>query len=253
MKIEPKHFRNLEGAARIDTPELDKLHEDLATATDPAHLSIAAAIGQFGCGKTYAVATALRGVTIRWEYVSVLQATNHRGLVALIGAELDSGPWDGTYREMRKDLIRLLAEPTLIVLDEAHKLQPAAVTELRSLYDDERTQLAIILVGGPALEEKLALHEELDDRVACRTWFTPLNDREAAAAMRIFHPIYEEASADLLGTVNQQLLGRYRRWSSFTLDLLKREQPLTLEVATDILASQRGERVQVLREDEEQA
>jgi len=253
LRVEPNHFRNLQGARTITTRAFSKIRDDLRTITDPAHLSIAAAIGEFGCGKTYAVACALRDMTLRWEYIGLPQATNQRGLVALIGAELDSGHWDGTHFEMRKDLIRLLAEPTLIVLDEAHKLQPAAVTELRSLYDDPRTQLAILLVGGPVLKQKLNLHGELDDRVACRTRFEPLDSRKAAEAMRVFHPIYEEAPDELLAWINQQLLGRYRRWTSFTLGLLKSGQPLTLGVATDVLAGQTGERQQTLREDKEQA
>lgn len=252
MKIEPKHFRSLDGAVSIETPEIKQLGENLDTITDPDHLSIGAVIGQFGCGKTYAVSCALRSLScrwLRWEYLGLPQATNQRGLVALFGQELESSPWDGTHREMRMDLIRLLEEPTLIVLDEAHKLQPAAITELRSLYDDPRTQLALLLVGGPALARKLAVHDELNDRVACRTRFTPLNDTEAAVAMRIFHPVYKDVPDSLLAKINQQLSGRYRRWASFTLDLLKRGRPLTLELATDILAVQTGERRLMIRED----
>jgi len=242
----PTHFRGLEGAFTLATPELLELQRNLERAFRPGHLSAIAAIGDFGSGKTFAALTVLDRLGYEFIYVKAGQALNHLSVIKRIGQAAEGIKWVGKYDELQPDLIDLLSErPRVLVIDEAHKLTPTAITELRNLLDDDDTLFALLLIGGDRLENKLIANDELDDRVVYRTYFRPLNDREAVKAMRAFHPFYADVDEKLLRYVNRRCKGRYRRWASFTLDAVdacvESGSWLTQSLAEGILDRQRPE------------
>lgn len=255
---QPTHFRNLVGARRVRTDELRRLEVELPGICEPGHLGILAVIGQFGAGKTFTCLSAVAKLDIRVVYIQTTQALNHKGLVVRLGKALEPGDWKGTYDALQPDLIELLGErDVLVVLDDAHKLTPTAITELRTLYDDDTTRIALLLVGGPLLESKLLAHGELDDRLAASIYIPVLTDDEAVDAIPLFHSFYEDVEEDLLRFINSRCLGRFRRWAGFTHRAIRAcEQAgaaFDFDIAAEVLAAQRGELKEVVLRDAEQA
>ncbi|MCA9114109.1 MAG: AAA family ATPase [Planctomycetaceae bacterium] len=100
--------------------------------------------------------------------------------------------WSGmTENEMRLELKTLLAEaagegqPVVLIIDEAHLLQPPLLEEIRCLANLEhsgRPQARIVLSGQLELEETLAAPglEAFNQRVRCQTTLPPLSQLESA-------------------------------------------------------------------------
>jgi type II secretory pathway predicted ATPase ExeA len=218
-------------------------------------------IGEFGSGKTFTCLSATENLDVRTAYVQTTQALNHRGLVARVGRALEpqtKDAWTKTYDVMQLDLVEILAAQfVLVIIDDAHKLTPTAITELRTLYEHPDTQIALLLIGGPRLRSKLRANDELDDRVDARIMFRRFSDDDAVIALPIFHSFWAAVDCTMIRALNPQLLGRFRRWSAFTRQALKVCEgdggKLTYEVAADILARQARDREEVARRDREEA
>jgi type II secretory pathway predicted ATPase ExeA len=82
--------------------------------------------------------------------------------------------------------LRSLPKRTVVLVDEAHLLPDASLEDLRLLTTDNldrKSPFALVLVGQPALRERLTepLHEALWQRIAVRLRLRPLNESEVKA------------------------------------------------------------------------
>jgi type II secretory pathway predicted ATPase ExeA len=137
--------------------------------------------GEVGAGKTVAIRAALAGLDASRHTTIYLgnPAVGHRGLYAGIVTALGGVP-----RHYKAALIPQTAEllaaedhergrTVVLVLDEAHLLDPDQLEELRLLTNadmDSHSPFACLLVGQPTLRRriKLGTFAALDQRIALR-------------------------------------------------------------------------------------
>ncbi|MGC4001988.1 MAG: AAA family ATPase [Pirellulales bacterium] len=156
---------------------------------------IAAVIAAPGMGKT----TLLQVIAERLKddfSIATLTAghlTTRRSLLQAILHELDYPIHGRDEGDLRLSLLDGLsapnAAPLLVLCDEAHTLSGKLLEELRLLTNvvrDGEFKVRLLLVGGPALEERLAHPklEALQQRIAARAYLHPWNRAETRDYVR---------------------------------------------------------------------
>ena len=149
--------------------------------------------GEVGVGKTVALRAALTGLDPTRH--KVIYVANPRvgtfGLYITIVRALG-----GTPRPWRVDLIAQMAEllaserraghRVILIIDEAHLLEPAQLEELRLMTNaemDSSSPFVTLLVGLPSLSRRLrmGMFATLDQRVATRYVIEPMDLAESSA------------------------------------------------------------------------
>ena len=154
-------------------------------------------VGDVGCGKTVAVRAAVSGLDRTRHQVIYISncAFGARGLYVTIVTALGGVP---RYRkpELIAQTADLLAAEeaerhrrVVIVIDEAHLLEPAQLEELRLISNadfDSRSPFVGILVGQPTLSRRLRMgaFAALDQRIAVRFALTPMDLGESVSYLR---------------------------------------------------------------------
>lgn len=169
--------------------DLEELHCYLANAVGDG--AVAALTGPVGAGKSTAVRAFLAGLDPgRVEVIYIGFTASDRGLFREMARGLGLAP---AY--LKGDLVVQLhtaiehvwlnkQRQTLLVVDDAHLLSDALLTELRQLLNfqmDSATPLAMVLVGQPALRGRLKepIHEALAQRTPVRCTLVGMSRAEA--------------------------------------------------------------------------
>jgi type II secretory pathway predicted ATPase ExeA len=153
--------------------------------------------GDVGAGKTVAVRAAVTGLDpTRHQIIYVSNpAFGTRGLYVTIVRALGDQPRYQRAELMTQAADLLAAEVSerhrrvVLVVDEAHLLQPDQLEELRLLTNaemDSSSAFAGLLVGQPTLNRQLRLgtFAALDQRIATRFSITAMDLGESAAYLR---------------------------------------------------------------------
>lgn len=220
----PTHFANLSGACTLPTHEFQtaaRIVNDVVRcqATGVIH-------GNAGTGKTFAVQCALEGLeTDPTNLVSVCSLTfpsrpSMRMITDLLVQALTGSAPSRTRSRfyLTAMLVDLLtAQPRLLVVDEAQRLNGDCIELLRHLHDHPDTRFALLYVGGNGCWEVLSCEPMLRSRVFRRLPFTELPRDQVPALMRRFHPVYAGVDDDLLWEFDDSFAhGTLRDWACFT-------------------------------------
>jgi general secretion pathway protein A len=146
--------------------------------------------GEIGCGKT-TLAHALRGMLTGGGFTVVGVANPPRTAAALLGALLEAagaGPAGGTAARQAQVLRARLAEEAeagrrpVIAVDEAQRLDPRALDELRMLTNaDGAPGTPAVLLGQPELSARVARIPQVAQRVVVRYHMRPMGPDEVDA------------------------------------------------------------------------
>jgi type II secretory pathway predicted ATPase ExeA len=154
--------------------------------------------GDVGAGKTVAVRAAVAGLDPTRHQVIYIPnpAFGARGLYVTIVRALGDKPryLKAELMAQASDLLAAEADErhrrVVIIVDEAHLLDPAQFEELRLLTNaemDSASPFAGILVGQPTLNRQLRLgtFAALDQRIATRFTIKPMDLAESAAYLSL--------------------------------------------------------------------
>ena len=126
-------------------------------------------------------------------------------------------PTVGKGYVLRGDVVDLLRERrSVIVLAEAHHLQPRTWRDTKVVLDD-LPQTDWIFIGHPDLLDSLEAVPEVRNRIG--TWINvqPLSRHEVLTVLPQAHPLYAAAEPQLLAEVDADHgHGTWRNWSHFT-------------------------------------
>jgi general secretion pathway protein A len=189
------------------------------------HGLLALILGQTGVGKSSLLRLfihALKKNRYRPIYMHLTQI-NATGLLRLIVAALGEEPKLGKDRLFRQiiERVRKADTPTILLIDEAHLIDPAALIDLRLLLSsaiDDTPPLKIVLCGQEPLSALMARasHEDLQNRVSVRCHLHPLQKeqthayidarlRQSGASDKLFEPEAKTAIHEYAAGIPRQI------------------------------------------------
>jgi type II secretory pathway predicted ATPase ExeA len=197
------------------------------------HNAMGCVYGEAGLGKTVSVADAvtarrrgdrlLRTCTERFPSGWTRNEIGEQLLATITGDPIQ------TNLKLDRLSLKLIGELShggqwLLVIDEAQNLTKVAMDFFRYLHDDKSTRFALLFVGGNGCYQTLSKEPMLRSRIFWWVEFRPLPPAEVPALVRGLHPVYHDASDELLTEINDLAChGQWRAWAHFTtavLDLL---------------------------------
>jgi general secretion pathway protein A len=154
------------------------------------HGRLALILGQTGVGKSSLLRLFIHALAKNRNRAVYVHLThlNAPGLLRLIVAELGEEPRLGKDRLFRQIIERVhkADAATILILDEAHLIDPAALTDLRLLLSsaiDDAPCLKIVLCGQEPLSALItrASHADLQNRICVRCHLHPLENEQSTA------------------------------------------------------------------------
>jgi general secretion pathway protein A len=190
------HF-NMTQNPFTERPPLEWLLKDERMAQGLARLDylandglLALVLGQTGVGKSSLLRLFLSALSKnRYRAIYVhLTHLNAPGLLRLIVSQLGEEPRLGKDRLFRQIIERVhkADAATILIIDEAHLIDPDALTDLRLLLSsaiDDAPPLKIVLCGQEPLRALItrASHADLQNRISVRCHLHPLQKEQTDA------------------------------------------------------------------------
>ena len=189
------------------------------------HGLLALILGQTGVGKSSLLRLFMHALAKNRHRALYLHLThlNGPGLLRLIVAGLGEQPRLGKDRLFRQiiERVRKADAPTILIIDEAHLIEPAALTDLRLLLSgagDDAPSLKMVLCGQEPLRALItrASHEDLQNRISVRYHIHPLEKqqtnayidariRQSGAAEKLFEPEAKNAIHEYAAGIPRQI------------------------------------------------
>ena len=152
--------------------------------------------GEVGTGKTTLIHALLRGLDANTKTVFIFNPMlEAKDFFKFICFDLGIQSKDQTKGDCLLEIYQFLVEayrnkrPVVLIIDEAHNLNPSLLEEIRLLSNFETAKdklIQIILVGQPELNVTLNLPEcrQLKQRISLWFYINPLNQKETDAYIR---------------------------------------------------------------------
>jgi hypothetical protein len=216
------HYLGLPGANIVATDALLSTRDNLADVV--AARAMMCVHGDAGLGKTLSVNASLRTMAAQDVYRVQFRArpTPRDIRHVLFDALGISGPTPGSPIEFDALLRDVLAERfRVLVCDEAQWLSRECFEFWRHLWDDRRTDIAIVFVGGGDCYQVLRREPMLSSRVYVWQEFRRLTREEVTAVIPAFHPVWENADPDDVVFADTHAgHGNFRAWAKITSHVL---------------------------------
>ena len=192
FNLQKRPFSSTPDASCFFAPEsIQELFDELILRAESGQ-GIGIVTAQAGTGKTLLCRRMASELSCRWTPVFLANASfpTRRALLQSILFELGKRYSGLEEQELRLSIFALLRELTqagrgvVLIVDEAHLLNDRLLEELRllaSLAEGKLPLARVILVGQPALEERMMAPalEALNQRVVCHVYLEPLTRRQS--------------------------------------------------------------------------
>lgn len=210
------------GAAVVRTAMVAAVGEALGLAVAGAGQGVACVYGDTGRGKTVALRAAVAGLPAGFEAAWVMTPVRP-SLAELRRALFDALGLPGRFpqRSAQADalIVEALAEPWVLVVDEAQRLPLPCLQYLQGLFDDLGTRMTLVLCGAGA-ERAVVRLPQLASRVSAWQEVPRLPTAQVPEVMGDFHPLWRTVPAkDLRWIDGACAQGSFRTWSALTTHL----------------------------------
>ena len=227
------HYLDLPGANVVATEALLVLQDNLSDVV--AAKAMMCVHGDAGLGKTLSVNASLRALApdevcrVQFRARPTPRDIRHVLFQALgIGGTPPTRPieFDALLKDVLAERYRVL------VCDEAQWLSRECFELWRHLWDDRRTDIAIVFVGGGDCYRVLRREPMLSSRVYIWQEFRRLTPAQVLTVIPAYHPVWAHTSAEDIAYADTHAgHGNFRAWSKITahvitgLTRLGREHP----------------------------
>ena len=227
------HYLGLAGANVVATESLRMVRDNLADVV--AAKAMMCVHGDAGLGKTLSVNASLRALApadvcrVQFRARPTPRDIRHVLFDALgLSGSPPTRPieFDALLKDALSERFRVL------VCDEAQWLSRECFELWRHLWDDRRTDIAIVFVGGGDCYRVLRREPMLSSRVYVWQEFRRLTPEQILEIIPVYHPVWADADPeDIAYTDVHAGHGNFRAWSKITahtvtaLGRLRRDKP----------------------------
>ncbi|MFE5398663.1 AAA family ATPase [Streptomyces sp. NPDC056568] len=237
---EPDFYLNLADARIVATEALLEASENIADTIDARAMSCI--YGDAGLGKTFSVLAALKEVSA--ERVLLLQFRSRptpRDIRQELFNELHlEGEPPSHPSEFDRLLKRTLArKPYVLVCDEAQQFSRECFEFVRHLWDTGKgkNRPAVLFVGGEEAYKTLYSEPALASRIYIWQEFAPMEADEVQKNIPLFHPVWANATPELIDYVYEEGAGgTFRVWSKITYHVIEGMKRRGLEEVDESIA-----------------
>ena len=212
------HYLGLAGANVVATESLLALRDNLADVVDAK--AMMRVHGDAGLGKTLSVNASLRALApadvcrVQFRARPTPRDIRH----VLFDALGVSGTPPQRPIEFDALLKNVLAERfRVLVCDEDQWLSRECFEFWRHLWDDRRTDIAIVFIGGGDCYRVLRREPMLSSRVYVWQEFRRMNPEQVLQVIPVFHPVWANTDPTDIAYVDTHAgHGNFRAWSKIT-------------------------------------
>ncbi len=222
------HFLGLPGAHIVATDALMLTRDNIADVIEAK--AMMCVHGDAGVGKTLSVNASLRDLAAdtvcRVQFRARLTPRDIRHtLFDALGVAgtppLRPIEFDQTLKNVLSERFRVL------VCDEAQWMSRECFEYWRYLWDDRRTDIAIVFVGGGDCYHVLSREPMLSSRVYVWQEFRRMTPEQVLRVIPAFHPVWERTDPDILSFADANAgHGNFRSWAKLTAHTVRALQRL---------------------------
>lgn len=212
------HFLALPGAHIVATEALMLTKDNIADVIDAK--AMMCVHGDAGLGKTFSVNASLRELArdmvcrVQFRARPTPRDIRHTLFDALgVGGTPPLRPIE--FDKLLKDV--LSEKFRVLVCDEAQWLSRECFEYWRHLWDDRRTDIAIVFVGGGDCYRVLSREPMLSSRVYVWQEFRRMTPEQVLRVIPAFHPVWENATPEIIAFADAHAgHGNFRSWAAVT-------------------------------------
>ncbi|MCP3759391.1 ATP-binding protein [Streptomyces sp. TBY4] len=216
------HFLALPDAQLVGTEALLTTRDNIETVIEAK--AMMCVYGPAGSGKTMSVNSALRLLAPDRTHRLELRAGPtprdiRHGLFNALGLPGEPPIRPIEFDNLLKDA--LSEEFRILVCDEAQWMKKNSFEYWRHLWDDKRTDIAVIFAGGDGCYKVLRREPMLASRIHVWQEFSRLSRAEVLQTIPVFHPVWATTTPALIETVDKQAAhGSFRNWACITAHVI---------------------------------